>query len=797
MRNKLIYLADMLIIFFCISGYYQVFQKAGLPVVFEHNSLMVESVNKKNIPIGINDILTSADGVRVVTQEELEFIIDSKAVNQTISISFLRDNKVIYVNVTLENFYSLRYSVIQVIVSIVFIFLGIFVFTKRKEDTIAQIFNWVLLSAALIIAATWGRYTIEPIWLGKFTRLFFNAAYAFAAVFFFHFTLIFPYKKSSVPDGVLTTMYSVGTIFTLLMTYTFLRAINNIDLQWFNYYNNVFNYTRIFFAICVVLSLMNIVHTYATAAEESERRKMRWILLGLFVGPLFLVSLWIIPQIITSRGLVDEEFILLSMLSVPIAFTISIVKHHILNIDEIFKRGTVYLFAFFVVLLIYVVIVGFVSKVVGALTINSSLAASTIAAIVIATLFNPIKEKVQHFVDKKFFHVRYNYREAEREFTEKLKFCYDEESLCSITSGTIQKLIPNNDTLIVFAGAEAYELSIEQTEYFSRNEAPAALSEQVEYGTSYQKVTREFFRSENIVLAFRIYSELNGLLGGLFLGSKKSGFRYNLEDIDLLEAFCHQIALASDRINLQNKLISEQIEKNRLKELNELKSYFVSSVSHELKTPLTSIKMFTELIEESQNLKTEKRNEYLGIIKGESSRLSRLIDNVLDIAKIEKGIKEYRKSIVELNDCISAAIKTMEYQLNLNGFELLLDLTEKDTTIFADGDSIVEVLINLISNSIKYSSKRKKIIITSSRQSNSVILSVEDQGVGIPETDLLKIFQPFERMNSETGKRTAGTGLGLAIVKHIAEAHNAKLEVKSEVGIGSKFSMIFPIYKGD
>lgn len=797
MRNKQIYLANAVIIMLCLTGFIHVWQKAGLPVIFKHNSLIIEHIKNENLPLRFGDKIVSIDGQNVKTQEELEFILDSKAVDESVDVSFLRDSSKLNFRALLENYYSLRYLIIQAIVSGVFIILGIFVFVKRKEDETAKIFNLVLSFSALIIAATWGRYTVEPNWIGLTARLSFNAAYAFTAILFFHFTMLFPDKKPILSNKTIYTLYFIGFILTGLMTYTFLIAAANKNLLWFNFYNSIFNYTRLFFAFCVVISLINIVHSYLTAIEESHRRKMRWILLGLFIGPIFLVTLWIIPQIITSRGLIDEEYILLAMLSVPIAFTVSIVKYHILNIDEIFKRSTVYLFAFFSVLLIYIIVVGFGSLLIGVLTVKVSLFISTIAAIIIAALFNPIKEKVQSFVDKKLFNVSYNYREAETQFIEKLKLCYDEASIRSIAIETIQNLIPNDNTRIRFTEGEKQLLSAEQIEHFSKSEKLSAIVEHIEYGAKYNKAEKELFMDDDIVLGIRIYSELNGLYGVMFLGRKKSGFRYNIEDIDLLKVFCYQIALTFDRIKLQKKLITEEIEKSRLKELNELKSYFVSSVSHELKTPLTSIKMFSELMEESPNIKLEKRKEYLRIIKGESSRLSRLIDNVLDITKIEKGIKEYYKSIIDLNDCINDAVAIMEYQLNLNGFETTIELTNEDTAINADYDAVVEVIINLISNSIKYSAKQKKIKLHSIQQNGYVILSVEDNGVGIAEDEINKIFHPFERAKSMTSGKTTGTGLGLAIVKHIVQAHKAQIEVKSQVGIGSTFSIIFPTYKGE
>lgn len=792
MRSKLVYLVDVIIILTCILGFYQVFQKAALPVIFDHNGLTVENVTTSYSSLMVGDKLISVDAIKLSTQEELEFVLDSKSVNQFVSIKVQRNGHVIKTRENLIRFYSNLYILVQIIVVSVFVSLALFVFTKRKEDDVALIFNWVLLFASLIISTTWGRYTIAPHGLGHLIRCIFNLAYATAAVTFLHFSLIFPSIKYNKILKYMPLLYLIGVLLAVVSSVYFLLAAKNVSIPLFNIYNNLFTATRLYFMLFVLLGLVNVVYTYTTAKEESEKKKLGWVLLGVTVGPLSLISLWIIPQIITSRGIIDEEYVVLTMLSVPIAFTIAIVKYHILNIDQLFKRGTIYAIVYFIVLLIYVIVVSSISLFVGTLTVTSTLIASTIAAVIIAALFNPIKEKTQGVVDKIFFHVNYNYRLAEREFIEKIKFCYDESSLVKAVTETIQFLIPNQKTEISFVGHKSFNMNHNLLEIQKIGEHPIFINEHVEPGAKYNQAEKDYFLDKEIVALFPMHSHEIGLFAVLLLGKKKSGFRFNLEDIDLLQMFCHQTSLAFDRISMQKKLISEQIEKSRLKELNELKSYFVSSVTHELKTPLTSIRMFTEMIEASPNLKKEKREEYLRIIKGESLRLTRLIDNVLDIAKIEKGIKEYRKTLIDINSCVYNVLAIMEYQLDLNGFICETDLYKEEILVAADKDAIEELLINLITNSIKYSAEKKRIIISTKVSNELIELTVEDEGIGIDDKDISKIFEPFERTNSSIAKNTAGTGLGLALVKHISDAHNAKISVESQLGKGSKFTITFP-----
>ncbi|MDP3685001.1 MAG: HAMP domain-containing sensor histidine kinase, partial [Ignavibacteria bacterium] len=193
----------------------------------------------------------------------------------------------------------------------------------------------------------------------------------------------------------------------------------------------------------------------------------------------------------------------------------------------------------------------------------------------------------------------------------------------------------------------------------------------------------------------------------------------------------------------------------------------------------------------SPNITTEKKNEYLRIIQGETARLSRLIDNVLDLAKIERGVKDYNFEQTELNEIVSSVLSAMEYQIKMNDFTLEVFLSPVQLPIYADKDAIEEALINLISNSIKYSQENKKITITTYNEGTYPAISIKDKGIGISTQDRQRIFEPYERLNNEHVKSKSGTGIGLSVVKHIVQAHHAEIDIKSESGEGTEFVIIF------
>ncbi|MFQ5798413.1 MAG: sensor histidine kinase, partial [Bacteroidota bacterium] len=330
----------------------------------------------------------------------------------------------------------------------------------------------------------------------------------------------------------------------------------------------------------------------------------------------------------------------------------------------------------------------------------------------------------------------------------------------------------------------------------TRLQLPIGLHEKIEPGVPYESADPEVFRRWGMALGFPMMSENSEILGFLVLGEKKSGQRFSVEDVDLLNTVTTHAGLAIERITLQFKLMLEHAEAQRLEELNRLKSDFVSYVSHELRTPLTSIKMFAELLKTGTRKLDKKAQEYVRIIEGESDRLNRMVNNILDSARIERGVKQFIFTDVDLRKITGDVLKSMRYQLEKHRFRVELKTSKRPLPIHADPDAVAQALINLVSNAIKYSTKRKYLKIALSRNSEWTFCRVADRGSGISEEVLPHLFEKFYRDPSHS-LRVQGVGLGLPLVKHIMEVHGGKVEVKSEIGKGSSFTLCFPLEKSD
>ena len=225
----------------------------------------------------------------------------------------------------------------------------------------------------------------------------------------------------------------------------------------------------------------------------------------------------------------------------------------------------------------------------------------------------------------------------------------------------------------------------------------------------------------------------------------------------------------------------------------ELRSQFVSSVSHELKTPLTAIRMFAETLLLGRSVKPEVSQEYLETIVQESERLTRLLNNVLDFSKIEQGTKTYRLEPHSPASMVRTAGKAMHYPLAQQGFDLRVTVDDNVPAVAADADAIQQAILNLLSNAMKYSGDGRAIELELKQDGQHAVISVTDHGIGIPAAEQARIFQKFYRVPGLDNHRIAGTGLGLTLVEHVARAHGGSVAVRSAPGEGSTFSLLLPV----
>ena len=223
-----------------------------------------------------------------------------------------------------------------------------------------------------------------------------------------------------------------------------------------------------------------------------------------------------------------------------------------------------------------------------------------------------------------------------------------------------------------------------------------------------------------------------------------------------------------------------------------LRSEFVANVSHELRTPLTSIRMYAETLLLGRYRSDEQRQDYLTTLLHESQRLSRLVDNVLDFARIERGDRTYQRQPCDLGDASRAALETFGGVFTAEGFEVEEAIAEELPPVLADQEAVEGAVANILGNAVKFSSEYKTIRLAVEQRGAEVVVEVADQGIGLPAGEEERIFEQFHR--GANAVSTAGTGLGLSLVKNVVEAHGGRVEAANRPDGGSVLRLYFPVH---
>ncbi len=227
--------------------------------------------------------------------------------------------------------------------------------------------------------------------------------------------------------------------------------------------------------------------------------------------------------------------------------------------------------------------------------------------------------------------------------------------------------------------------------------------------------------------------------------------------------------------------------------LSTMKNDFVSNVSHELRTPISSIRVFGEFMRLGRVTDPNKVQEYGEYIETESRRLTQLINNILDFSRIESGRRVYHFEEADLEEVIRETLATFAVRLRNSGFEVSFEAIDELPLVDIDSNAIDRALANLLDNAVKYSNGNREIRVELHKIDNEAVITVQDHGMGIPPSELKRIFERFHRVSTGLVHDVKGSGLGLSLVQHIAQAHGGTVSVESEVGTGSTFSLHLPV----
>jgi signal transduction histidine kinase len=283
------------------------------------------------------------------------------------------------------------------------------------------------------------------------------------------------------------------------------------------------------------------------------------------------------------------------------------------------------------------------------------------------------------------------------------------------------------------------------------------------------------------------------VFGALTLVAAESGRRFPPDDIEVAESLARRAALAVDNARLYR---DAERARSDAEAANQAKSDFLATMSHELRTPLNAIAGYTELLEmELRGPVTAEQREDLGRIRRSQRHLLALVNDVLNFARLDSGYLQYDIAVIPVADALAGVEALVAPQLQAKGLAYEVALPPKSLTVVADREKLQQIIVNLLSNSLKFTPRDGRISVSCTAHATTVAISVRDTGRGIPADKLEAIFEPFVQVERALTRETEGSGLGLAISRQLARAMNGELVVASEPGAGSTFTLTLP--RGD
>ena len=752
-------------------------------------------------------VLRTMDGTDIRDYHDVEFLADLRSIGETVQVAGEEGGVGRSVTVRLVPFYSLRYAIISLLIGIVTLATAIFVLLARPGDRTARVMHAGLASLAFVVMLMWGGVVRGDPWT-ILSRTAYFVFYIGAAANFLYLTLLFPRRAEGLTRSSVVLLHGVALCVTAVALATHLQAILTASLESYRLSRICFDFYRGTILLYALLGVWNFVRSYRATESPEEQKKLQWLLWGLAIGPAPFLLLEVLPELFIPLSPVPEEYTLVFLLIIPGSFAVSFIRYHILDIRLVINRTTVYGIVLGGFVGTYLAVVAGVSAIIGQYTVG----ASVVSALLVALGLEPMRRLVQHAVDRRFFRVRYDFRLAQREFVEEMKKQHAPAGLARFVVERVQRLIPAGHVAFIQMGPEGgkpvclAEVPLrqfgEESGVFADvrtwlvEDRPYALHETIEPGVPQVPTDPARLEGSGIALLIPMFSSGNTLLAFLALGGKKSGTRFSSEDIDLLRFIAAQAGLELDRITLQREVFSKEVETRQLRQINELKSAFVENVTHEFGNPLQAIQSHADNLGRMLGGSNRAGLRNIATITGEVERLQRLVTNILDAGRIEKGVVRYAVGECELGEIVRSVLRGMAYQLRENGFAVRTTGLGRGKTypIRADREAIGRAITNLIGNAIKYSGERKKLTISLGAGGRFWRCAVRDRGVGIPPESLERIFERYYRAPS--GNHTGGIGLGLSLVKEVMEAHGGRVEVESIFGEGSCFTLWIPRSRG-
>lgn len=799
-KRLIYYFLGILILILGLLGIQRLTLKADLPFDCDTGLTgVVVNSDYDNIQKGYE--ITAIDNHQVETDFQLEFIIDNKSIGENVNLTFLYGgDSQKNLTVKLVPYYRNSFFIlISLIVGILFWLTAFFVISKKSDDKSAVILFWILMLFGLATMTSTSTFYSNDL-IGYLIRIAHTSSYIMGIAFFLHFTFIFPVRRLT-SRNLFFLIYITAVIVSLSIGYYQYISFQNVYSSSVLVYDKLWRLVELLLLMSILAGTLYLIISYKKIKTKEERTKVEWLFWGLAGGASPFLIFWIVPRVFPVPAFFKEEYLLAFLVIIPFSFGIAVVRHRIFDIEIVVKRSIVYFIMTILVIMSYFGIVSLISSLTHGLLGLYRDFTSLAVTFIIALLFNPVCKRLHKFVDRNLYNIKYDFEKAKSAFKVKIKNCKTPGELGKVTINEIESLIPVKFIGFVITDESGKRLKIlaqKQLDNLANNisafrvrqlhsdfNLPFALEEKVEPGVEIDNKLEQVLRKWEISLVMPLVIDSNIIIGALIFGEKISNLRFMRNDIDLLNTLSNNTAFTLNRLQLQEKLMLERIEREKLAELTikkekEAQALFTRMLieSQELERKRIASELHDSL---GQNLLIIKNKLLLRIKNDEQKSATDNLDEISDmtsnaieeVRSISHNLRPFELDRLGLTEAILSIAENVNSSMNIN---VETDIDNIDNVLTKEFEiNFYRIIQECMNNIIKHSNA-KNSILKIKRTGTVLITLITDDGVG------------FDVENIREQKK----GLGLIGIQERVNILNGHMYIYSEENNGTRIEITIP-----
>ncbi len=769
----------------------------GFSGQFRHGALPADC------PADRFDYPVRVEGFEVGSADDLRFVAGGLKSGTAVTIEDASGGSQ---EILLRRAHSLAHLIISFFCGIAFWVVSAFFFAPRVDTAPIRDFYWCVMLYGLAVMIGGVYHPGANLWPGATLGILRIASLAALPLVFIHLALIFP-RPAEMLDRRRWFLPSLWGLAAILIAWQAIGYVRYCGHPSASYGQTLALPRYLATAILVAEVAVGLLFLFASWQRlelAPERKQVKWLLWGFTLGVAPYVFLRAVFELLGLPSPLTPQVDRLFALAIPMAFLFAIVRFQFLDIDIIIRRSLIYGILAAVAIGLYLVVGVLAGRLLERLQAGWQGWLLLVIGLLAGVMFNPLRHAIGRWVDRTFFKIRHNYERALARLQREIQSARGQRELIEAVIRFIQDnmrlkkqaVILARDAGVIWVGAVDAQTAQSFAAMVSKEWSISDPIQALPNSCSQPEIESERFPApfsrDGFVLGHVI--PLDGENRGLILlGTKRTERRLVEPDIDAIRECARMTAAGLDRLGLVQAVAEEALARQRLHELNQLKSDFLSRVAHDLRTPLASVSWSADnLLDGVSGELNESQAEYLRSIKASSGHLARMVSNLLEISRLERAQTQLDIGPVNLRTVVDRAIKTLGPLAAEKQVRFEVDQTGP-AAVQGNEDKLVEVAMNLLDNAVKYTPEGSAIeILIGTLVAEGFGFSVRDHGPGLGQGDVSALFERFEQGSPSPHSQQHGFGLGLHIVKSYLELMEGEARAANHPDGGAVFTCLFP-----